>query len=213
MEARWFALLGTPARRAFPLPLLLFLLLPGCSRGEAAPPPAPVPSAETQSAPDRPSAAPSRNANGIRPYAEVVPDTAISDEGLFTVHRVGDKWLYEIPNALLDREMILITRVARTAAGMGFGGHRQTTEVVRWERRNDQVLLRQVSFQNVASDTLPIYEAVRNSNFEPVLATFAIRALASEEEGVQGEAMVVDVSDFFVSDAAIIGLSQQRRRQ
>ncbi len=213
MEARWFALLGTPARSAFPLPLLLFLLLPGCSRGEAAPPPAPVPSAETQSAPDRPSAAPSRNANGIRPYAEVVPDTAISDEGLFTVHRVGDKWLYEIPNALLDREMILITRVARTAAGMGFGGHRQTTEVVRWERRNDQVLLRQVSFQNVASDTLPIYEAVRNSNFEPVLATFAIRAVASEEEGVQGEAVVVDVSDFFVSDAAIIGLSQQRRRQ
>ncbi|TVR52673.1 MAG: DUF5117 domain-containing protein [Gemmatimonadales bacterium] len=213
MEARWIASLGTPARLAFPLPLLIFLFLPGCSRGEVAPPPAPVPSAETQASPDRPSAAPSRNANGIRPYAEVVPDTAISDEGLFTVHQVGDQWLYEIPIALLDREMILITRVARTAAGMGFGGHRQTTEVVRWERRNDQILLRQVSFQNVASDTLPIYEAVRNSNFEPVLATFAIRALASEEEGVQGEAVVVDVSEFFVSDAAIIGLSQQRRRQ
>ena len=154
MEAPWFALLGTPARLAFPLPLLLFL--PGCSRGEVAPPPAPVPSAETQASPDRPSAVPFRNANGIRPYAEVVPETAISDEGLFTVHRVRSQWLYEIPNALLAREMILITQVARTAAGMGFGGHRQATEVVRWERRNDQILLRQVSFQNVSSDTLPI---------------------------------------------------------
>jgi hypothetical protein len=195
------------------LPCLVSLVLLGCSRGEVAPPPGPAP-AEAMDARPAPVATPAQRANnGIRPYREVVPDTAISDEGLFTVHRVGARWLYEIPTFLLDREMILITRVARTAAGMGFGGHRQTTEVVRWERRGDRVLLRQVSFQNVASDTLPIYEAVRSSNFEPVLGTFPIRALASAEEGVQGEGVVIDVGDFFVSDAAIIGLSQQRRRQ
>jgi hypothetical protein len=183
----------------------------GCGRAQAAPPSTPTPQA--QLGPVSQVSGNARNANGIRPYRDVVPDTAVSDDGLFTVHRVGESWLYEIPLPLLEREMILITRVARTADGMGFGGHRQTTEVVRWERRNDQILLRQVSFRNTASDTLPIYEAVRNSNFEPVLAAFPIKALASAEEGAQGEGVVVEVTDFFRSDAPIIGLSQQRRRQ
>jgi hypothetical protein len=66
--------------------------------------------------------------------------------------------------------MILITRITRTASGISFGGHRQTTEMVRFERREDRILLRHVSFDNTADPELPIYQAVRNSNFEPVLA-------------------------------------------
>ncbi len=149
-----------------------------------------------------------RSRTGMVPYAEAVPDTAISSPGLFTVHRVGDRYLYEIPNEKLGREMILITRVTQTASGIGFGGHRQTTEMVRWERRGDQVLLRQVSFDNTADPELPIYQAVRNSNFEPVIAAMNIRA-----ESPDGNGVVVDVTDFFLSDAAIIGLTRQRRTQ
>ncbi|MEX2527527.1 MAG: zinc-dependent metalloprotease [Gemmatimonadota bacterium] len=148
------------------------------------------------------------NGNGIRPYADVIPDSAVSDEGLFTLHRVGEDWLYEVPLEHLGREMILITRITQTASGISFGGHRQTTEQVRWERRNDQLLLRQVSFANVADPDLPIYQAVRNSNFEPVLASFPIRA-----ESPDGSGVVVNVSDFFLSDAPIIGLTRQRRQE
>ncbi len=177
---------------------LLFLTACGGPETPATPAPADVPNGQ-----ERPE-----NGEGIRPYEEVIPDTAVSEEGLFTVHQVGDDWFFEIPDGMLGREMILITRVARTAAGMGFGGHRQTTEVVQWERQADRILLRQVSFQNVAADPLPIYEAVRNSNFEPVLAAFDIEAFTPDQDGT-----VIDVSDFFVSDAPIIGLSQQRRQQ
>ncbi len=147
-------------------------------------------------------------ANGIKPYTEVVPASATSDEGLFTVHQVGDKWLYEIPNEALGREMILITRITRTASGISFGGHRQTTESVRWERNGDRILLRQVSFENVADPELPVYQAVRNSNFEPILQTFPIQAISPGGSGV-----VIDVSAFFVSDAPIIGLTRQRRTE
>jgi hypothetical protein len=178
---------------------ILALAAAGCApRATAAPAPAPT-DAQAQTP---------RAQDGIRPYAQVVPASAVSDEGLFTVHRVGDKWLYEIPNEMLGREMILITRVTQTPLGMGFGGHRQTTEVVRWQRQGDRILLRQVSHAAVAADTLPIYEAVRNSNFEPVLQAFPIRANSPGGDGV-----VIDVTDFFVSDAPIIGLSRQRRQQ
>jgi len=178
--------------------LILFLALAVSACGARVAP------AATPDAADRPRSAP----DGMRPYSQVVPASATSRDGLFSVHQVDDKWLYEIPEEMLGREMILITRVTRTPAGMGFGGHRQTTAVVRWERNDDRILLRQVSHENVAADTLPIYEAVRNSNFEPVLHAFPIRAMSPDGDGV-----VIDVSDFFVSDARIIGLSQQRRQQ
>jgi hypothetical protein len=121
---------------------------------------------------------------------------------------VGDDWLYEIPNETLEREMILITRITQTASGISFGGHRQTTAHVRWQRHGNRILLRQVSFENMADPELPVFEAVRNSNFEPVLAAFPIRALTPDEDGV-----VIDVSDFFTSDAPVIGLTRQRRQQ
>jgi hypothetical protein len=183
--------------------LLAVAALPACAArgsGAATPPPAQA-QAERDAAPDRDA-----SDDGMRPYAEVIPDSAVTREGLFDVHQVGDDWFWEIPSDMLGREMILITRVTRTASGMGFGGQRQTTEMVRFERRNDRILLRQVSVANTADPDLPVYEAVRSSNFEPVLAAWAI-----ESEGA-GTA-VVDVSDFFVSDAPIIGLSQGQRTQ
>jgi hypothetical protein len=123
---------------------------------------------------------PARPRTARGPTARSCRPAPSSSEGLFTVHRVDDKWLYEIPGDMLGREMILITRVTRTPAGMGFGGHRQTTASVRWERSGDRILLRQVSHENVAADSLPIYEAVRNSNFEPVLHAFPIRAMSPD---------------------------------
>jgi hypothetical protein len=174
--------------------LALVLLIAGCGL-RSAPDPAPTPS--ERPAPDETQA-----------YSDVVTDDAVSRDGLFIVHEVDDKWLWEIPTEMLGREMILITRITQTATGVGFGGHRQTTEVVRFERRGDQVLLRQVSFQNVADPDLPIYQAVRNSNFEPVLSAIDI-----ETENPDTDAVVIDVTPFFTSDAPIIGLTQQRRQQ
>src|SRR5690606_18887519 len=108
----------------------------------------------------------------IQPYEKVITKEAVSDSGLFTVHRVRDKYYYEIPDSLLTREMLMVTRIAKTATGIGFGGGKINTKVLRWEKRPRQILLRVASYENVAADSLPIHEAVVNSNFEPVLFAF-----------------------------------------
>ena len=186
------------------------LPLAGCA-APAAPvsvTPTPAPATTAAAAQEAAPAASRAASRGPRAYADVIPASAITREGLFRVHQVGDRWHWEIPQTMLGREMILITRITQTANNVGLGGHRQTTEVVRFQRRGDQVLLRQVSFDNTADEELPIYQAVRNSNFEPVLAAMAIQA-----EGPNGGSVVVDVTDFFLSDAPIIGISAQRRQQ
>ena len=129
-----------------------------------------------------------KDKNGIKPYSKVITKDAKSDQGLFAVHKIDTKYFYEIPDSLLDREMLMVTRIAKTATGIGFGGGKANEQVLRWQRQENQILLRVVSYNIVAADSLPIHEAVVNSNFEPVLFAFPIKALAKDSAGV-----VIDV--------------------
>ncbi|GAB3172234.1 zinc-dependent metalloprotease [Telluribacter humicola] len=142
----------------------------------------------------------------IKPYSEVITPKAKTDEGLFKVHKVDDSYYYEIPDSLMEREMLLVTRVAKTADNIGYGGEELNTSMVRWEIKDKKVLLRVVSYRNVASEELPIYQAVRNSNFEPIVAAFDIKALSSESNGT-----VIEVNELFTTDVKLLGLDQPRR--
>ena len=144
----------------------------------------------------------------MKPYAEVITADAVTDEGLFHVHTVGDDLFYEIPTAELGREMLLLTRVARTPDNAGYGGSKANTSVVRWERNRDRILLRLVSYENVADPDQPIATAVRNSNFEPVVAAFDIQAVSPDSANV-----VIEVSDLFTTDIPMLGLPSRARTQ
>ena len=148
------------------------------------------------------------NKDGIQPYGKVIKKSAISDKGLFTTHQVDGNFYYEIPDTLFGREMLMVTRISKTATGIGFGGGKQNTQVLRWEKKNKKVLLRVVSHQIVAADSLPIHEAVVNSNFEPVLYSFNIKAI-----GEDSTSTVIQVNKFFEEDVKAIGFPQSRRKQ
>jgi len=144
----------------------------------------------------------------IQPYSKVITKDAKSDLGLFTVHNIDGTFFYEIPDSLFDREMLMVTRIAKTASGIGFGGESQNEQVLRWQKKDKQVVLRVVSHSIVAADSLPIHEAVVNSNFEPVLYTFPIQAL-----GKDSISTVIDVTDLFDKDVKAMGLPEFRRKQ
>ena len=101
----------------------------------------------------------------IQPYEKVITKDAKSDEGLFTVHKIDDSFFYEIPDSLFNKEMLMVTRIAKTASGLGFGGGKQNTQVLRWQKKDKKVVLRVVSYEVFAADSLPVHEAVVNSNF------------------------------------------------
>ncbi|HSJ68616.1 MAG TPA: zinc-dependent metalloprotease [Anditalea sp.] len=147
--------------------------------------------------------------NGIKPYSEVITSKAKSKEGLFSVHEVEGKYFYEIPDSLIGREMLMVTTIAKTAEGIGYGGERTNTQMLRWDKRNgDKVILKLVSYKNTAADSLPIFQAVRNSNLEPIIYTFDVKAKSKEGNGV-----VIEVTDLFTKDVQAIGLPKNRRTQ
>ena len=141
-----------------------------------------------------------------RAYSDVITDEAVTSRGLFDTHMIGDDLFYEVPLAMLDREMLLLTRVARTPDGVGYGGSKVNTSTVRWERAGDRVLLRLVSYENFAADSTTIAGAVRNSNFEPVIMAFDVEVMPDDSSAV-----VIDVTDLFTTDVALLGLQKQRR--
>jgi len=145
-------------------------------------------------------------------YDEVITEKAQSDSGLFIVHKVDNKYYFEIPNELLEREILLVSRISGSTPNLSFGGagmKARSQQVIRWQRKDKNLLLRHVSFTNVADMDQPIYRSVRNNNFEPVVQSFKIETISEDSS-----ATVIEVSDFFTSDIPLISaLSDSQRKQ
>lgn len=143
----------------------------------------------------------------IQPYTKVVTKDHTTDNGLFKVHKKESSYLFEIPDSLLKREMLMVTRIAKTASGIGFGGGKTNTQVLRWEKKNKQILLRVVSHNIVADTLLPVHEAVVNSNLEPILFSFPIKAFSKDST-----ATVVDATSLFSTDVKPLGFPSRYRK-
>src|SRR4051794_32553927 len=79
--------------------------------------PTPPPLATTQA----PAGLFSGPKTGPKPYKEVITDKAVSQSGLFTVHRVDDKYYFEMNDTLMNREIMAVTRFVRVPANKGVG--------------------------------------------------------------------------------------------
>ena len=143
-------------------------------------------------------------------FDDIIGKDAKSDEGLFNIHEVKDKFYYEIPDTLLGKEMLMVTRIAKTANGLGFGGGKQNTQVVRWVKKRNNIILRIVSYENVAADSLPIHEAVNNSNFEPIIASFTIEAKGKDS---LKPSTLIEVTKLFTNDVKTLGVSNRYKKR
>ncbi|MBS1810429.1 MAG: zinc-dependent metalloprotease [Acidobacteria bacterium] len=132
----------------------------------------------------------------IKPYDRVITKDAKSDDGIFTVHRVKEKVFYEIPKSQLNKEFLWVTQIAKTTNGVGYGGQAMGSRVVRWERRDNRILLRNVNYQVVADPNQPIARAVKAANNDAIIMSFFIEALGKDD------APVIDVTRLFTSEVA-----------
>src|SRR5678815_5851111 len=112
----------------------------------------------------------------IRDSAKVITARARTTDGLFRTHRVGDTLFFEIPRRELNRDMLLVGRFARASGGNAFGGDEFTERVLRWEKQGNKILLRSITFELTADSTLPVYTAVSQATYPPVVAVFKVEA-------------------------------------
>jgi len=168
--------------------------------------------AATPPTPATPPASSSADDDGFKAFAEVITDTTESDDGLFNVHRVKDKLYFEIPDSLMGRDLLSLSRIAQVPTDLGAftsAGTKAAEQIIRFERNGDRVLLRTISYGAVADSALAISQSVRVNNFEPVVAAFDIASLSEDSAGV-----VIDVTELYTTDVpAFSGMSQRLRTQ
>ena len=136
---------------------------------------------------------------------------AVTDAGLITVHKVDERWYFEVPDSILGRDHLLVSRIAGVPAGVdGFisAGTSLNQRLVRFERTGDRVVLRTISTAAYADDSLAIAMSVRVNNVGPVLGAFPVQAY-----GRDSASYVLDVTEFLSGDVpALSGLSAAERR-
>ena len=156
---------------------------------------------------------PKKKQGKIKDYNKVITKDAVTDKGLFDVHVVGEKFYYEIPMTHLNKDMLLVSRLAKLPSNLGGGyvnaGTKTNTRMINWERFRNKILIKEKSSSAVAADSLPINVSVRSNNYEPTLYAFDIMAFSKDSSAV-----VIDVTNFYGSDVkAISGLPSFIRRQ
>ena len=139
---------------------------------------------------------------GPKPYREVVTDKAVSDTGVFLIHRIGDQLLFEIPRAQLDRQFLLVGDLAGAQDGTGYAGVVTVSRVVRWERLGNRVLLRNVGYDMVADSNTTVSRAVRVNNVEPIIMAFDVAAYNADSNPV------IDVSKLFTTDVPELAVTR-----
>ena len=139
----------------------------------------------------------------IKPFDEIITAEAKSDPGLVTVHRLEDKIFYEIPTDILGKDILWVTQIEKTGAGNGYGGSPVGDRVVRWEQRNDDILLRDVNYDIRADTKDPIHNAVESSSVEPIIAVLPVKAYGKDK------APVIDVTELFTSDIPEINVGRR----
>jgi len=138
-----------------------------------------------------------------QPYDKVITKDAKTKDGVFKVHQIKDKYFYEIPKAELEKEFLLVSQIAKTTLGVGYGGQALGRRVVRWERNENRVFLRNVNYSITANASLPIAEAVQNSNNESIIMAFPVAAFGPNDS------VVIDVTRMFNTD--VFELSARQR--
>ncbi|OIR14344.1 hypothetical protein GALL_48160 [mine drainage metagenome] len=167
-----------------------------------------IPAANGKPVPSLMGARPSAATNP-KPYKDVITDKAVTKKGLFTVHKVEEKYYFEINDSILGREILAVTRFAKVPAGAGYGGEIANQQTLSFQKGiGNTVFLKVITLINTADSTNDIYKAVSNSNVNTIAQAFPIAAFSKDSSGV-----VIDVTDYFKGDNQPVSLNAGMKRR
>ena len=132
--------------------------------------------------------------------------TALS--GLFTVRHIEDKYYFEVPDSMLGRLLLCVTRFTAVPQGFGqFAGEEVTHCTVYMEKRDSATMfLRQYVLSYLANDKDNIARTLEKSTVDPIVDAFKIIGRNKEKDG-----SLVEVTGLFKSDNNLFSFSSDMK--
>jgi hypothetical protein len=190
-----------------PFYLILTFGALACSRatpaGRQQPGPVPSPAANRQDTSRAAAGRVQAAEPAPKPYNQVITSAAVTDSGVFIVHRISEKLYYEIPPAMFGREFLLVADQRGTMRGLRYAGEEISNRIVVWERMGNKVFLRIVSYAMRADSTQPVARAVRLSNIAPIIMSFDVAAWHTPDSNA-----VIETTKLFTTDVQELNVRQ-----
>lgn len=170
---------------------LIFFLLLAFNLGMAQSPDS-KPAGQDSTAAQKDSIAQDSTKSKEKTFSDYITKDAVSMAGMLTVHKVKDKYYFELPDSIFHRDIMAVTRIAKTPTGAGYGGEQTNRQVLRFIKGPEKkVFLKVITYVNVAEDTTQaIHAAVTNSNMQPIIGAFDIKATKKDTS------VLIEVTDF-----------------
>src|SRR5436190_3625338 len=138
--------------------------------------------------------------------SDFVTAKAISKKGMFSIHQVGEKYYFEIPDSLLGRELLLTTWLVKVPGGSPkFGGEIMNNRTISFTKWNggSKIALNVTATINQVDTTNVISTAVKNANVNSVAMLFNIKA-----RGNTGTSLI-DATDFLQKENSFTMLNAE----
>ena len=131
-------------------------------------------------------------------------------KGLITTYLDGENKLYfEIDSTLLDKDLLVVTRIAQLPANYSpytNAGSKTAQQIIRFTKKGKKIIWKQISYSNVASPEDPISLSVAENNFQPIIAAFAIK-------NKEKNRFLIDVSDHYMNDSPGFNIIRKSQKE
>ena len=137
-------------------------------------------------------------------YEKLIKKGGTTLEGLFTVRHIEDKYYFEIPDSMIGRLLLCVTRFTSVPQGFGqFGGEEITHCTVYFEQRDDKTLvMRQYVLSYLANDKDNIARTLEKATVDPMVQSFKVIGKNEKKD-----AQLVEVTGLFKSDNNLFSAS------
>lgn len=132
--------------------------------------------------------------------------------GLFGVQKDKDKWYLLVPDSLIGRPFLAITRYVSTPSGTGaYGGEEVNGQTFYWEMADDKLLLRSLVYLSVADSSAAISRAVKASSQDPIVETFKIDTTKKDSTG--NKSYKVEIGKLFSKENMAVGFDDNSKKR
>lgn len=134
-------------------------------------------------------------------------------QGLFSVQKEGDKWFLLVPDSLMGRPFLAITRYVSTPSGIGlYGGEEVNEQTFYWENANNgNLLLRSLIYLSAADSTQSIARAVKASAQDPIVESFKIES--TKRDSAKNASYKVEISRLFNKENIAVGIDNNTKKR
>ena len=137
-------------------------------------------------------------------YQKIIKKGGTVTDGLFRVRHIEDKYYFEVPDSMLGRYILCVTRF--TAVPQNFGqspGEEITHSTIYFEKRDtSQIMIRQYVLSHLADNGDNISRTLEQSTVDPIVQAFKVIGQNEEKD-----ASLIEVTSLFNSDNNLMSFS------